>query len=147
MNGILFDLLPDVREGFCCSQLLMLLLLRERGEDNPELIRAMHGLGMGLGFSNGPCGLLTGGAAVLGVLAGKGEPGELPRPELIPVINDYAEWFFERVQPFGGPNCESVTSGLNGGTDGPPNMQACAVLLAECWGKLGELREHYGLDS
>lgn len=141
----MFDLIPDVREGFCCSQLLMLLLLRERGEENPQLIRAMHGLGLGLGFSNGPCGLLMGGAAVLGALAGKGEPGELMNPALMPVVNDYAQWFSERTAMYGGTACESITTGLSGGTQ--PNMLLCGNLLMECWDKLCELRDSYGLDA
>lgn len=146
MNGVLMELVSDVREGFCCSQLLMLLLLRERGEDNPTLVRAMHGLGMGIGFSNGPCGLLTGGAAVLGVLAGKGEPGELANPSFVPMVNDYAQWFFERTAPFGSPNCESVTQGLCG-AGAQPNMLLCGNLLGECWEKLQEIREQYGVDA
>lgn len=145
----MLELIPDVREGFCCSQLLMLKLLRAQGEENPQLIRAMHGLGMGLGFSNGPCGLLTGGAAVLGVLAGKGEPGEEPHPSLVPVVNDYALWFYERTAAFGGSACESVSRGLagpNASPDAPPDMLHCGTLLMECWAKILELNDAYGLD-
>lgn len=143
---MLMELVADVREGFCCSQLLMLVLLRERGEDNPQLVRAMHGLGMGLGFANGPCGLLTGGAAVLGVLAGKGEPGELPNPLLVPMVNDYAQWFFERTTDFGSPNCESVTAGLCG-PGAQPSMLLCGNLLGECWEKLCEIRQQYKVNA
>lgn len=147
----MLDLIPDVREGFCCSQMLMLMLLRARGEDNPQLIRAMHGLGNGLGFSNGPCGLLTGGAAVLGVLAGKGQPGEEAHPSLVPVINDYALWFYQRSAGFGGIACETVSQGLAGaagaGAGGTPNMLHCGPLLLECWEKLLELNDAYGLDA
>ena len=37
------------KQGFYCSQILMLQGLEMMGKDNPDLIRAMHGLAGGLG--------------------------------------------------------------------------------------------------
>lgn len=58
MNPVLMDVLPFVRQGFCCSQLLMLLMLQARGEENPALVRSLQGLCHGIGHSEGDCGLL-----------------------------------------------------------------------------------------
>ena len=78
MNPVLMDVLPFVRQGFCCSQLLMLLMLQARGEENPALVRSLQGLCHGIGHSEGDCGLLPGGACVLALLCGKGADEEVP---------------------------------------------------------------------
>lgn len=147
MNPILLDLMPAVREGYCCSQLLFKLLLDVRGEDNPGMLRAMHGLCHGIGQSEGPCGLLSGGACVLGFLAGKGRDGEEANGMLEPLLNEYATWFYERTAPYGGYTCPEVAQGLGGRqADGTINQVACGELLADCWEKIGALAEDYGLD-
>lgn len=159
MNPVLLDLLPYVRQGYCCSQLLMLLALRECGREAPELVRAMNGLCHGLGFSGGPCGLLTGGAAVLGMLAGKDAEREA-LPCLNPVVNDYAHWFSERTAPFGGCSCEHVATGLQGeagqisapfaekslSPQNIPDPLLCGDLLAQCWEQVRVLAYDYELD-
>ncbi len=147
MNPVLLDLMPAVREGYCCSQLLLQLLLNARGEENPGLMRAMQGLCHGIGQSEGPCGLLTGGACVLSYLAGKGRDGEEAESMLTPLLNEYATWFYERTQTYGGWTCPQVAAGLGSReADGTFNQVACGELLADCWDKIGELAENYGLD-
>ena len=99
MHPLMMDLLPLVRQGYCCSQLLVQLLVQAQGREVPDLVRALHGLCHGIGQSGGPCGLLTGGACVLALLAGKGAEGEEPHPMLAPLLNDYASWVYERTAP------------------------------------------------
>jgi hypothetical protein len=145
----MMDIAPLVRQGYCCSQLLVLLVLEQNGAENPALVRAMHGLCHGIGRSNGPCGLLTGGACALAVMAGKGAAHETPHPMLTPLLNDYADWFYERVATYGGNNCEAVAAGLGAASKeagGMPDPIACGALLAECWDKIRELVQDYELD-
>ena len=134
MNPVLMDVLPFVRQGFCCSQLLMLLILQ--------------GLCHGIGHSEGDCGLLPGGACVLALLCGKGADEEVPHQMLNPLLNEYATWFYERTAQYGGYTCPQVAAGLGArkGEDGVPDPVACGELLADCWVKIGELVESYGLD-
>ncbi len=148
MNPILMDVLPFVREGYCCSQLLVLLMLRARGEENPALVRSQQALCHGMGQSEGPCGLLPGGACALSILAGKGAQDEEPHPMLTPIVNEYAAWFYERTGQYGGYACPQVADGLGAGADGNGvrDPVACGELLAECWEKICELVESYGLD-
>lgn len=143
MNALMLELVPWIREGYCCSQLLILLVLRGQGVDNPALVRAMGGLCHGMGQSGGACGLLTGGAAALGYLACKGAPDENPHPMAEPLINDYAAWFSGRVRTGAcrDVSCPSIQA-ETGGTD----MTLCGDLLADCWDKLVELCEAYGID-
>lgn len=88
MNPVLMDVLPFVRQGFCCSQLLMLLMLQARGEENPALVRSLQGLCHGIGHSEGDCGLLPGGACVLALLCGKGADEEVPHQMLNPCLTN-----------------------------------------------------------
>ena len=37
MHPMMLELLPWVHQGYCCSQLLVLLMLNARGEENPAL--------------------------------------------------------------------------------------------------------------
>lgn len=154
MNALVMELLPYVRQGMCCSQLLLLLATQARGEENPGLVRSMSGLCHGIGQSGGPCGLLSGGAAALAWLSGT-DNGE-PHPMLEPMVNEYAAWFYERCQNYGGYGCEQVAGGLAADaganpaastSDGKPDMSLCADLLAECWDKILELYDSYDLGS
>lgn len=70
---------------------------------------------------------------------------------LTPLLNEYATWFYERVNPYGGISCGCIATGLgaaSGGavTDATPDPVACGDLLAECWEKILELAENYELD-
>lgn len=130
MNPVLMDVLPFVRQGFCCSQLLMLLMLQARGEENPALVRSLQGLCHGIGHSEGDCGLLPGGACVLALLCGKGADEEVPHQMLNPLLNEYATWFYERTAQYGGYTCPQVAAGLGArkGEDGVPDPVACGEL-------------------
>ena len=150
MNPLLLEILPLVRQGYCCSQLLMLLLLQSCGRENPELIRAMHALCHGMGASEGTCGLLTGGACVLGCLAGRGGENESAHPAFVPLVAEYHEWFAARTEKFGGAACFQVMQGLSAETGEPtptagdqPSPSLCGNFLAECWEKLCVLLEDY----
>ena len=144
MNALMLELIPLIREGYCCSQLLVLLVLQQQGVENPGLVRAAGGLCHGMGQSGGACGLLTGGAAALGYLACKGAAGEAAHPMAEPLINDYAAWFAQHVCTGGcrDVSCPSIQEKTGGGAD----MTLCGALLAECWEKLVDLCAEYGID-
>lgn len=153
MHPLLMELLPYVRQGYCCSQLLMLAALARRGEENDALVAAAHGLCHGLGEAGGPCGLLTGGAALLGVLAGR-SPCRQPHPQFVPLVNEYALWFEEYTARFGGTACPQIAEGLaleahpsqsGQAPNGPPDPLLCGALLGECLARLDELCEQYGV--
>ena len=151
MNPVLLDLLPYVRQGYCCSQLLFALAEQLAGTEEPGLMGAMRGLCHGIGQSGGPCGLLTGGAAVLARLSS--EKAEEPHPMLDAMTNEYATWFLERVASCGGYGCEAVSRGLAAQAGqslpegGMPPMELCGDLLAECWGKILDLYDAYDLEN
>ncbi len=150
MNPLLLEIVPLVKQGWCCSQMLMLLLLQALDKENPDLIRSVHGLCHGLGGTEGPCGLLTGGACVLGCAAGRGRPEESAHPSFAPLLNDYQQWFAERTGAYGGIACFQVMEGLSAdtgvqkpGAGEAPSPALCGDLFAECWEKILSLLEAY----
>jgi hypothetical protein len=141
MSEVLLEALPLARSGYCCSQILMKLVLDAQGVDNPGLLRAMHGLCRGLAFRHGACGLLTGGICTLSYLTGKGgedDEAHLFREE---IRYKYLEWFKETVKECGGTECFQITRFMAESSE-----IECASLLSQCWEKLLDLLEEYGID-
>jgi C_GCAxxG_C_C family probable redox protein len=130
------------QQGFFCSQILMTLGLELQGKENPELIRAAHGLAGGLGFTGETCGALTGGACLLGLYAGKGRPADDDDPRLVFMIEDLVKWFKQGYgQDYGGIRCETILSGT-------ANAQAtrCPAMVAGTFQKVKELLVENGFD-
>ncbi len=53
------------KQGYCCSQIMAILTLRNMGREDADVVRAMGGLCYGLGYSGDTCGVLSGGACIL----------------------------------------------------------------------------------
>ena len=62
--------------GYHCSQMIMILTLETIGEENPQLVKALGGLGGGIGYCGDTCGCLTGGACAIGLFLGNLAPQE-----------------------------------------------------------------------
>lgn len=130
------------QQGFFCSQILILQGLEQMGRGNPELVRAMHGLAGGLGFSGELCGALTGGAALLGLYAGKGSPDQPDDPRLMFMVQDLVKWFKEEYgQPFGGIRCEEILDGKS-----QNQLTRCPLLVMGVLQKVNELLIENGYD-
>jgi len=130
------------RQGFYCSQILMLQGLEQLGKSNPDLIRAMHGLAGGLGFSGELCGALTGGASLLGLYAGKGEAEQPDDPRLDFMIQDLVKWFkAEYSEQFGGIRCEEILAG-----NSQNQSIRCSILVAGVLQKVKDLLVENGYD-
>jgi C_GCAxxG_C_C family probable redox protein len=130
------------QQGFYCSQILILQGLEMMGKSNPDLVRAMHGLAGGLGFSGELCGALTGGACLVGLYAGKGSPEQEQDPRLIFVIEDLVKWFkAEYAEQFGGIRCEEILAGNN-----LNQSMRCPILVAGVLQKVKELLVENGYE-
>jgi hypothetical protein len=130
------------RQGFFCSQILILLGLDLQGKTNPDLVRTMHALAGGLGFTGETCGSLTGGACLLGLYAGKGAPEEEDDPRLLFMIEDLVRWFkSDYGQKYGGIRCEEIVG------DGAGNMtERCPLIVLGTFQKVKELLVENGFD-
>jgi C_GCAxxG_C_C family probable redox protein len=130
------------QQGFYCSQILILQGLEMMGKSNPDLVRAMHGLAGGLGFSGELCGALTGGACLAGLYTGKGTPEQPEDPRLIFIIEDLVRWFkAEYAGQFGGIRCEEILAGNN-----QNQSTRCPILVAGVLQKVKELLVENGYD-
>jgi len=130
------------KQGFYCSQILMLQGLEQMGKSNPDLIRAMQGLAGGLGFSGELCGALTGGASLLGLYAGKGEPDQPEDPHLDFMVMDLVNWFkSEYGQQFGGIRCEEILA-----RNSQNLATRCPILVSGVLQKVKDLLVENGYD-
>ncbi len=130
------------KQGFYCSQILMLQGMEMMGKSNPDLIRAMHGLAGGLGFSGELCGALTGGASLLGLYAGKGTAEKPEDPRLDFMIQDLVKWFkAEYTEQFGGIRCEEILAGNH-----QNQSIRCPVLVNGVLQKVKDLLVENGYD-
>jgi C_GCAxxG_C_C family probable redox protein len=136
------QLMEFSKQGFFCSQILMLQGLDLMGKSNPDLIRAMHGLAGGLGFSGELCGALTGGASLLGLYAGKGIPEQDEDPRLIFMVEDLVKWFIaEYSEQFGGIRCEEILAGSS-----QNQVKRCPMMVIGVLQKVKELLVENGYD-
>ena len=141
MNPTLLEILPLAHQGYCCSQILVLLALRAQGRENPELVRAAMGLCHGMGGCGGECGILTGGCLVIGLYTGRGRDDETPYEQADAVVSDFVDWFTERVsQTCSGTTCAAILG------DGKPDPTRCGGLMADAWNFILELLVSYGID-
>ncbi|SDH36622.1 DVU_1555 family C-GCAxxG-C-C protein [Desulfosporosinus hippei] len=133
-----FRMFQLATQGFCCSQIMVILGLDEQGQENPDLIRAMQGLCGGIGRSGKTCGALTGGVCVLGLKTGKGTPQEFGHPKFNRMINDLLEWF-EEVH--GSIDCDGILDhSLGEGNEYPVQ---CGNIVSTTFSKVNEILAAY----
>lgn len=121
-------------QGFCCTQILLTLGLEAKGKENTDLIRAMQGLCGGMGRSGSTCGVLTGGACLIGLNAGKGTAIEQSHPKIHRMVQELLEWFEET---YGTLECEEIIHyKLEDGTAYPVK---CGNIISATYDKVQEI--------
>lgn len=139
MDGRYLDVMLLNKKGYCCSQIMTILMLRSRGRDNPDLVRALAGLCEGVGNSGDICGVLSGGACLLSLCAGKGSDAEATHEGLALMLSELVEWFRKRVEgPYGGAKCDDILTRS-------PDKRACVTLTVETYEKVLSILESYKL--
>jgi len=120
-----------------CSQIMMVLALEQEGRENPELVRAMSGLGDGCGFFNETCGIMTGAASILAWHAGKGADDEKESEKLLPMLEDLGDWFQQEIAAnYSGTRCKEIVGDLVGTDEG---KQICGSIIFQTFGKVNEI--------
>jgi hypothetical protein len=135
------DRLIQLKEqGFCCSQMLLLVGLEDQGKTDVDLVRAVSGLAAGL-FSGEICGALTGGACLLGLYAGRGTPDDVLDHRLCIMVGELVEWFSQEYgQAFGGIRCDDILG------DDPGACAVCGSKVLGTYRKVSTLLAENGLD-
>lgn len=119
-------------EGYCCSQIMVLMGLEARGDENPELLDAVAGLCGGL-HSGLCCGTLTGAACLLSMYDKENARVMIPR---------LVEWFnLTYAECFGGTDCDLIIQ------DNPMNrLERCPRIMEETFEKCRELLAGFGYE-
>lgn len=144
MNDLLLKLLRFHQQGYCCSQMMILLALETCDEENLELVGAVSGLCHGLGLSGGTCGAILGGCCILGLYAGKRIPGDPPDERLMMMTEELMQWAELTIgKTHGGIQCGDI---LGPDSHGTPNPETCAGLVQSTYEKVMELLVSHGYD-
>lgn len=122
-------------QGFLCAQIMAKIALEIDGKENPDLIRAVSGLNVGMGRTGGACGVLTGGAVALGYFTGHGSLDELPHRRATEIIAAYVNWFRET---YGTDTCDGLI-----GSDYSRCSSVCPGLIQAGYEKLIDLLQEY----
>lgn len=123
------------KQGLYCSQVLVSMGLQDQGKSNPDLVRAVRALAGGIGFSQDTCGALTGGACLLGLYAGKADPGEMDDPRLNLMVQALVAWFREEIgEQYGDTTCYAI---VEGDFNNAPSR--CPGIVAKTYQKAREL--------
>ena len=138
----LFDRIMELsRCGYFCSQIMAILLLETLGEDNPGLVKAMGGLNGGVGYSQGCCGCMTGGACLISYFTGKGEATGMDDAQHKPALADFTQWFEEEMTlEYGGIDCRDITKG-----NPAKRVECCPQIIAASFEKCMEILTERGL--
>lgn len=138
----MFDKLLELsKQGFYCSQILILLVLESEGKENPDLVRALGGLVGGLGFSGRICGALTGGCCLISYFAGKGEIDEIPDEHCNEMITKLVGWFeHEYGEIYGSCDCNAILE------NNPSNkLMRCPQIVEDVYIYVMEMLTEYDL--
>ena len=80
------------------------------GEENPQLVKAMGGLGGGIGYCGDTCGCLTGSACAIGYFLGNLAPEEKEDAQMKPAVQELYQWFRQKTEEeFGAFYCKDIT--------------------------------------
>ena len=123
------------RYGYFCGQILAILALETVGEENPGLVKAMGGLNGGVGFSQGCCGCMTGGACLISLFTGKGGDTEYEDAQHKSALGELTQWFEEEMcAEYGGVECRDITRG-----NPARRVELCPAIIAATYEKCMEI--------
>lgn len=145
MDDTGFTMFKLMNSGYCCAQIMMKMALDAEGKENEDLLRAVNGLCMGVGNKQKTCGVLTGGIAIIGLYAGKGNDKEHPKQDYSGMVDEYAQWF---EAEFGSTQCRDII-GECSVTDYMTNQNyklKCGDILIQSYKKVQEIFQNHDFE-
>jgi hypothetical protein len=131
-------------KGYRCSQMLLLMGLEARGEENAALVRTMAGLITGCGDERCTCGALTGGCCLLALYAAKGSESEEASEEFPRMLWELNEWFFDIYEDKNGRvDCTFIR---NSRENPDPPQNRCFDIVVATYFKCVEILGEHGFD-
>lgn len=123
-------------QGYCCSQIMVLMILELMDRQNDDLVNFSRGLCMGGGMESGPCGILTAGIAIFAMYAKKGD-------ERLTLMQDSFITFFQIAAQKG----QSVACKDIAGSFYPAsNPDICSTLLISSYSQIITTLVENGFD-
>ncbi|HBL23846.1 MAG TPA: hypothetical protein DDZ40_06980 [Deltaproteobacteria bacterium] len=127
-------------EGYCCSQVLLILGLELLGRTNIDLVRSMAGLCHGTSRSGEVCGALSGAACLLSLYAAKGSDGEEADERLPQIFSELTSWFRRYVGTvYGGITCDAILAKC-------PDKSACGFIVRWTYQQIMDILQLNGFD-
>ena len=120
-----------------CGQIMLLLSIELREEDEPMLIRAMGGVSSGM-FSGLNCGTLTGGACLIASYCAASAPAESDKYNYSGMVAELVEWFRNE---FGAVDCTELV-----GSNPSAKALVCPPIIEKTFIKCIDLLEQNGID-
>ncbi len=145
MNDTAFRIYKLASSGFCCTQIMIKLALEDEEKENLDLIKALNGLCGGIGSTKKTCGVLTGGIAIIGLYAGKGQAVEHYSENFQSMLGEYGNWFeqeFESIECLDIIGVQKITDD-NGNVNYPVK---CGEILLKSYEKIKEIVFKYGYE-
>jgi hypothetical protein len=143
MDDLTIRVIQLSARGYCCSQILALLALEAQDRQNPDLVRALSGLCLGVANGGGICGVFSGAACLLALYAGKGSDGERADERLPLMFTELTDWFHEAVGgPHGGVRCADIL----GDGERQPQPGRCGPILLDTYRQVLKILTDYGFD-
>ncbi|NDY70692.1 redox-active protein [Desulfobacter hydrogenophilus] len=128
------EILKLKSKGYCCSQIMVQLVLDLADLENRELVNFARGLCMGSKLETGTCGILTAGLCILAMYA----PQE---PDLRASMQNDFKAFFTTAAPKG-IQCRQIA-----GAHYPNlNPETCPALLAQAHEALMNILTEHEMD-
>lgn len=145
MDDMAFKLFKLVNAGYCCTQVMVEMALDAEEKENEDLLRALNGLCMGVGSTQKICGVLTGGIAIIGLYAGKGNDTEYPKEEYSSMVDEYTEWF---ESEFGSTDCSDIIGvcSLKDYTTNQEYRLKCGNVLEKSYEKVQEILRNHNFE-
>lgn len=140
-----FKMFKLANSGYCCSQILIIMYLESNGIENIPLIRATAGLCAGVGNTGKTCGVVTGGACLFGLYAGKGIDTEIRDDNLKKMIQEFVQWFEDE---FESTECADIITVdvLNDINEREAYPIKCGNIMQKSYNKINEILKEYGYE-
>lgn len=140
MDDLAFRILRLRIQGYCCSQIMIVLALQAQGKTNADLVRAAGGLCNGAGESGEICGAFSGGACIISMYAGKGTDEETADDHYSFMVNELMEWAdLKAKESYGDIKCEEILRQH-------PDKTICGQMVLETYEKVMDILEEHGFD-
>ena len=129
--------------GYCCSQILIIMYLESNEIENIPLVKSMAGLCAGVGNTGKTCGVVTGGACLLALYAGKGLATDVRDDNLKKMIQEFVQWFEEE---FESTECVDIITVdvLNDINEKQAYPIKCGNIMQKSYNKINEILKEHG---